>query len=107
YDSGRFEQILDRVLVLADWGGFAARRDASRQQGKLRGRGIATFLEWTGGNALEEQVGVTVAADGFIEIHSATQAMGQGIATRYAQLAVDVFGVPIERIRILQGGTDP
>ena len=35
-----------------------------------------------------------------------TMAMGQGIATSYAQLAVDVFGVPLERIRILQGDTD-
>jgi aerobic carbon-monoxide dehydrogenase large subunit len=32
--------------------------------------------------------------------------MGQGIVTSYMQLAVDVFGVPIERIRILQGDTD-
>src|SRR6185369_171206 len=37
---------------------------------------------------------------------SATQAMGQGLATTYAQLAVDIFGVPIERIRIVQGDTD-
>ncbi len=106
YDSGRFEQILDKGLALADWNGFAARRDASRREGKLRGRGIASFLEWTGGNALQEKVGVNVLADGVIEIHSATQAMGQGIATSYAQLAVDVFGVPIDRIRILQGDTD-
>jgi carbon-monoxide dehydrogenase large subunit len=106
YDCGQFEKILDQGLVLADWSGFAARRDASRQRGKLRGRGIATFLEWTGGNALEEHVTVNVTSDGFIELHSATQAMGQGIATSYAQLAVDVFGVPIERIRVLQGDTD-
>ncbi|MBI5256384.1 MAG: xanthine dehydrogenase family protein molybdopterin-binding subunit [Burkholderiales bacterium] len=106
YDSGRFEQILDQGLALADWPGYGARREASRQRGKLRGRGIATFLEWTGGNAFEERVTVNVTADGFIEIGSATQAMGQGIATSYAQLAVDVFGVPIERIRILQGDTD-
>jgi carbon-monoxide dehydrogenase large subunit len=33
-------------------------------------------------------------------------AMGQGIVTTYAQLAVDVFGVPIDRIRIIQGDTD-
>ena len=106
YDSGRFEHILDQGLALADWNGFAARRAASGQRGKLRGRGIATFLEWTGGNALEEKVGITVSADGFIDIVSATQAMGQGIATSYVQLAVDVFGVPMERIRIVQGDTD-
>jgi carbon-monoxide dehydrogenase large subunit len=107
YDSGRFEQVLDGGLALADWNGYAARREASKRRGKLRGRGIATFLEWTGGNVFEERVGVTVSADdGMIEIFTATQAMGQGIATSYAQLAVDVFGVPIEKIRILQGDTD-
>ena len=106
YDSGKFEQILDQGLALADWPGFAARRAASQAAGKLRGRGIATFLEWTGGNVFEERVTVTVSADGFIELGSATQAMGQGIATSYAQLAVDVFGVPLDRIRVLQGDTD-
>ncbi len=106
YDSGAFAQILDQGLALADWDGFAARRAQSEAQGKLRGRGIATFLEWTGGNALQESVTVNITADGFIELGSATQAMGQGIATSYAQLAVDVFGVPIDRIRVLQGDTD-
>ena len=106
YDSGAFEQILDQGLALADWTGFAARRAESEARGKRRGRGIATFLEWTGGNALTESVTVNVTADGFIELGSATQAMGQGIATSYAQLAVDVFGVDIGRIRVLQGDTD-
>ena len=106
YDSGRFESILDQGLALADWHGFAARRAQSEASGKLRGRGIATFLEWTGGNAFEERVTVNVTPDGFIELFSATQGMGQGIATSYAQLAVDVFDVPIERIRIVQGDTD-
>ena len=106
YDSGQFERVLDQGLQLADWHGFAARRADSQARGLLRGRGIATFLEWTGGNALEEQVGVRITADGFVELTSATMAMGQGIATSYAQLAVDVFGLPIERIRILQGDTD-
>ena len=106
YDSGQFEKVMDQGLALADWQGFAARRAASQAQGKLRGRGIATFLEWTGGLMLEEHVTVKVTADGFIELTSATQAMGQGIATSYAQLAVDTFGVPIDRIRVLQGDTD-
>ena len=106
YDSGKFESVMDQGLALADWDGFDRRLAESRARGRLRGIGIATFLEWTGGNVFEERVTVRVAADGFIEIVSATQAMGQGIATSYAQLAVDVFGVPIERIRIVQGDTD-
>lgn len=106
YDSGKFASVMDQALALAEWDGFDARLADSKARGRLRGRGIATFLEWTGGNALEERVTVTVAADGYIEIVSATQAMGQGIATTYAQLAVDVFGVPLEKIRIVQGDTD-
>ncbi len=106
YDVGEFEKILDQGLALADWNGFEARRAQSKARGLLRGRGIATFLEWTGGMALAENVTVNVLPEGIIELVSATQAMGQGIATSYAQLAVDTFGVPIENIRIVQGDTD-
>lgn len=106
YDTGAFESIMDQGLALADWNGFEARAAESKARGKIRGLGIATFLEWTGGNALEEKVKVTVAADGSIEIISATQQMGQGLATTYTQLAVDVFGVPMDKIRIIQGDTD-
>ncbi len=106
YDSGNFPSVLDQGLELADWQGFEARARQSRERGLLRGRGIATFLEWTGGNVLDERVTVNITSDGFIEIFTATQAMGQGIATTYAQLAVDAFGVPIEQVRIIQGDTD-
>ena len=106
YDVGEFEKILDQGLALADWQGFEARQAASAKRGLLRGRAVSTFLEWTGGNALHESVTVNVLSEGFIELSSATQAMGQGIATSYAQLAVDVFGVPIDKIRVLQGDTD-
>lgn len=106
YDCGEFEKIMDRTLAMADWKGFESRRAESMARGKLRGRGISTFLEWTGGNVLTELVTVNVLPEGIIELTSATQAMGQGIQTSYVQLAVDVFGVPPERIRIVQGDTD-
>ena len=106
YDVGEFEKMLDQALALADWPGSAARAEQARARGRLHGRSAATFLEWTGGNAFVETVSVKVRADGIIELTSATQAMGQGIATSYAQLAVDIFGVPIECIRVLQGDTD-
>lgn len=106
YDVGHFEQVLDRGLALADWHGFAARRAQSERRGLLRGRGLASFLEWTGGNVFEERVTIDVTPDGTIELVSAVQGMGQGIATSLAQLAVDVFQVPIERIRVVMGDTD-
>ncbi len=106
YDCGQFEAIMDQAMVLADWTGFAARAADSAQRGLLRGQGIATFLEWTGGNALEETVTVAVQADGMIEVFSAVNGMGQGILTSLAQLVVDAFGVPIEQVRVVLGDTD-
>ena len=106
YDSGNFESVMDQAMKLAHWNGFDARRAESSERARLRGRGMAAFLEWTGAEVFEEQVTVTVSADGYVELFSATQAMGQGLATTYAQLAVDVFDVPLDRIRIVQGDTD-
>jgi carbon-monoxide dehydrogenase large subunit len=106
YDSGKFGQILEQALALGKWDDFATRAAESKARGKLRGRGLASFLEWTGGNVFEERVTVAVHGDGDIEVYASTMPMGQGIATSYAQLVVDVFGVEIERIRIVMGDTD-
>jgi aerobic carbon-monoxide dehydrogenase large subunit len=106
YDVGAFEKIMDEGLDLADWSGFEQRYAQSKANGKLRGLGISTFLEWTSGMAFEERVTVEVKADGVIEVFSAVNQMGQGIATTLAQLVVDVFGVPIEKVRVVLGDTD-
>ena len=106
YDTGNFESIMNQGLDKADWSGFEARAKVSASKGLWRGLGIATFLEWTGGNALEENVQVKVLDDGVIEVYTAVNAMGQGIATSLAQLVVDVFGVPLSQVRIHMGDTD-
>jgi len=110
YDSGQFELVMNKAIALAEWDGFAARAADAKSRGRLRGRGVATFLEWTGADVFEERVTVTVSAtgknEGEIEIFNALQGMGQGLATTFAQVAVDVFGVPIDKIKIVQGDTD-
>ena len=107
YDSGDFEAVLDaglqgRRLDAA----FAAREAQSQARGKLRGRGFASFLEWTGGNAFEERVTCAVKAEGEIEVYATTMPMGQGIATSYAQLVVDTFGVDIAKVKVVTGDSD-
>jgi len=106
YDTGAFEMIMNEALEKADWHGFAKREAASKAKGLWRGLGIATFLEWTGGNALEENVQVQILADGMIEVVSAVNAMGQGIATSLAQLVDDGFRVDISQVRVILGDTD-
>jgi carbon-monoxide dehydrogenase large subunit len=110
YDSGQFESVMNQATALADWNGLDARVAEAKKRGRWRGRGMAAFLEWTGADVFDERVTVTIAAgennDGEIEIFSALQGMGQGLLTTFAQVAVDVFGVPIDKIRIVQGDTD-
>jgi carbon-monoxide dehydrogenase large subunit len=105
YDSGDFARMLDSALSAADWDGFPARREESRGRGKLRGRGLATYLEWTGALPTET-VDIEVAADGSVTVFSGTQAMGQGLETAYTQLVVEVLGVDARQVRIVQGDTD-
>ena len=81
YDSGKFGSIIEQALELAKWQDFARREADSRGVGKLRGRGLASFLEWTGGNVFEERVTIAVSGAGEIEVYTSTMPMGQGIAT--------------------------
>ena len=106
YDTGAFESVMDQGLKQADWNGFDQRAAESARKGLWRGLGIATFLEWTGGNALEENVNVRIMDDGVIEVFTAVNGMGQGIATTLAQLVVDIFKVPLSQVRIVMGDTD-
>ena len=106
YDSGHFERVLDQALALAKWDGFEARAAASASKGLWRGVGLASFLEWTGGNVLEESVDVQILADGTVEVFTAVLPMGQGIQTSLTQLVADVFGLPAHAIRVVMGDTD-
>ena len=47
YDSGDFARIMDAALEKADWHGFDARKAESEAAGKIRGRGLASYLEVT------------------------------------------------------------
>jgi carbon-monoxide dehydrogenase large subunit len=105
YDSGEFERMLDGALEAGDWGGYAKRKEESARRGKLRGRGVAVYLEWTGALPTET-VDIEIDADGTVTVFSGTQAMGQGLETTYTQLVQEVLGVQSGKIKIVQGDTD-
>jgi carbon-monoxide dehydrogenase large subunit len=105
YDSGEFERMLERAREFADWDGFPERKRESLRRGKLRGLGLAVYLEWTGALPTET-VDIELGADGAVTVFSGTQAMGQGLETTYTQLVNEVLGISVEKIRIVQGDTD-
>ncbi|MBV9565094.1 MAG: xanthine dehydrogenase family protein molybdopterin-binding subunit [Bradyrhizobium sp.] len=106
YDSGAFAHMLERASELADWDGFAARKREARKRGMLYGRGLTSYIEWTGGRAHTEKVSLHATAQGRVILHSGTMAMGQGLATTYTQMISDALGVALERIDVVQGDTD-
>jgi len=106
YDSGDFERIFDKGLTLADVAGFEARAQTAAGKGRWRGLGVASFLEWTGGNVFTETVNVQILGDGTVEVFTAVMPMGQGIQTSLTQLVADVFDLPAEKIRVVMGDTD-
>ncbi|RAH99255.1 carbon monoxide dehydrogenase [Acuticoccus sediminis] len=106
FDSGNFPEVLAQILRAADWDGFPSRRSGSAAQGRLRGRGLSMFVEWTGGGAFTEDVTIAVHADGTVSLETATIPMGQGLHTSFAQMAGAILEIPPERIRLLSGDTD-
>jgi len=106
YDSGAFAHMLDRAAKLADWDGFNARKRAAKKRGLLYGRGLTSYIEWTGGRAHTEKVSLHATADGRVILHSGTMAMGQGLQTTYTQMISESLGIPLDRIDVVQGDTD-
>ena len=105
YDSGDFNVVLDKVLEQADWNDFEARKTESAKQGKLRGRGISCYIEWTGADWWE-QVTMEASESGKFTCYSGTQAMGQGIETAYMQLLSERMDLPLDQLSVVQGDTD-
>ncbi len=104
YDCGDFARNMDDAMAAAGWAGFEARRAEAAERGRLRGIGMSTYVEICGFD--EEEATVHFLEDGTVEVLIGTQSSGQGHQTAYAQIAADGLGLPIERIRVVQGDTD-
>ena len=100
YDSGDFDGTMSKALVMADYAGFAARRDEAARRGKLRGIGFGCYLEASGaGGAPKDVVRAKFAADGRIDVFGVTGSSGQGHETSFAQIVADGLGVSPAAIR--------
>jgi carbon-monoxide dehydrogenase large subunit len=105
FDSGDYPGMLDRALVRADADGFAARKKQSAAKGKLRGLGIAYYVEITFAVGAEP-ARVVFTENGAVELYVGTQSNGQGHETAFAQLVSEKLGIDFESITVKQGDTD-
>jgi carbon-monoxide dehydrogenase large subunit len=106
YDSGAFAHMLERASKLSDWDGFNARKKAAKKKGLLYGRGLTSYIEWTGGTVHTEKVSLHATSEGRVILHSGTMAMGQGLQTTYTQMISESLGIPMDKIDVVQGDTD-
>ena len=105
YDSGRYQESMDRAMEIADWKGFEQRRREAAKRGRLLGRGLANYVESSIG-APNEQARITVHPQRRVEVVIGTQPSGQGHETSFAQVISDLLRVPVESVKIILGDTD-
>jgi carbon-monoxide dehydrogenase large subunit len=103
--DGDFARVLDTLDRRADLAGFAARRTASAARGLLRGGGLGQYVEAILGDP-SETARIALNPDGTLSLYVGTQSNGQGHETVFAQLVSDRTGVPVDRIRFVQGDSD-
>ena len=84
--------------------GFAARRAAAAARGRLRGLGIACFLETSRGTP-GERAEIRFEPDGRVALVLGTQSNGQGHETSFPQIAADLLGLPLDAFRFVQADT--
>jgi carbon-monoxide dehydrogenase large subunit len=117
YDSGDYQTTLRMAEEAAGYAGFEGRRQEAARRGKLRGIGIATYIEACGiapsavvGSlgaraGLFESAAVRVHPTGSVTVLTGSHAHGQGHETTFAQVVSDGLGIPVESIEIVHGDT--
>jgi carbon-monoxide dehydrogenase large subunit len=118
YDCGDFPKIFARALEMADYANFPKRRAKAKRDNRLRGIGMACYVESSGvapsrfAGALGARTGffetalIRVQPDGGIQALLGTHDHGQGHATTMAQILCTQLGVPLDKIAIVEGDTD-
>ena len=107
YDPCQFDAVFRAALERADAAGFPARRTNTEARGRLRGLGIANYVERCGGGAgLSERADLLVEPEGTVTLLIGSMSNGQGHETAYSQLLNERLGLPFEKIRVVQGDTD-
>lgn len=105
YDNGEYARAMDEAMRLGNWDTFRQRRAEAKKRGKLRGIGLANYIELTMGNPRERSE-ITVQPDGSVEVIVGTLSSGQGHETSYAQCVSEWLGVPFEKVRVFENDTD-
>ena len=117
YDTGNYHGTMDKLLELSDHASFEARAAQSKARGKLRGFGLAHYIEACGiapsnlvgqlgaRAGLYESATVRVNATGSISVMTGSHSHGQGHETSFAQVVSEMIGIDAGQVDIVHGDT--
>ncbi|MGI6851582.1 xanthine dehydrogenase family protein molybdopterin-binding subunit [Mesorhizobium sp. 1B3] len=105
YDTGEFEGHMSQAMERAGWEDFDTRAAQSARAGKIRGIGMATYIEACAFPGSEPAF-LRLNGDGTVTLSIGTQSNGQGHATAYAQFVSEKLNLDIAKIKVHQGDTD-
>ncbi len=112
YDSGDYDQALDKALAAVDYQKLREEQKAARAQGRVMGIGVSTYVEICAmgpSAALPaggwESATVRVEPTGKVTVMTGISPHGQGEETSFAQIVADMLGVDINDVLVVHGDT--
>jgi aerobic carbon-monoxide dehydrogenase large subunit len=104
-DAGDYPALMAAAAAEMTRLGYHAQARRDGPPGRLRGLGVAAFLEKSGLGP-HDTADVTVSETGAVRVLSGGTSLGQGIETVLAQIAADALGVGPQAVDVVNGDTD-
>jgi carbon-monoxide dehydrogenase large subunit len=102
-DGGDFAGLLETAATRS--AGYAERQAKSRAQGRLRGIGVAAYIEAILGDP-DETARLSLDEYGGATLYVGTQSNGQGHESVYSRMVAEATGIPQDQVRIVEGDSD-
>lgn len=117
FDSGDYPESVRRAVAAIDLAALRQRQKNTEPDGRRIGVGFATYCEQAAhGTAVyhgwgipmvpgHEQAQARLTPDGGLELRVGVQSHGQGMETTLAQVANQVLGIDLAKIKVVHGDT--
>ena len=118
YDSGDYPECLRRAVAAIDLTAVRERQGRGAPDGRLVGVGFAVYCEQAAhGTSVyaawgmpmvpgHEQASARITPDGGLELRVGVHSHGQGLETTLAQVAHEVLGIDIDKVKLVLGDTE-
>jgi len=116
FDDLSHQQALERLVEMMGYDRLRQEQEDARKSGVYRGIGLVSMVEvpnpspmfyGIGGAPISAQDGASVRLDaaGALHVSCSITEQGQGTNTIIAQIAADIFGVAMDRVKVVTGDT--